>query len=95
MDFTISRCANRNAKFLMNAVRTVIRQNGAVKKTPPVFHRPAVETAATSVLNVPAPIAVSTIFAMEISLLCKGVALKSTGLNSQNLHEIPTPRVGL
>ena len=41
MDFTISRCANRNAKFLMNAVRTVIRQNGAVKKTPPVFHRPA------------------------------------------------------
>ena len=41
IDFTVSHCANRDAEFLMNTVRTVIRQNGAVKKSPPVFHRPA------------------------------------------------------
>jgi hypothetical protein len=36
MDFTVSHCANRDAEFLMNAERTVIRQNGAAKKSPPV-----------------------------------------------------------
>jgi len=41
MDFTVSHSPNRDAGFLMNAVRTVIRQNIAVKKSPPVFHRPA------------------------------------------------------
>ena len=60
-----------------------------------VSTKPAAETAATSVLNEPAPIAVSTIFAMKSILLCKGVALKSTGLNSQKLQEIPTPRIEL
>ena len=41
MYFTVSHCTNRDAEFLMNTERTVIRQNGAVKKSPPVFHRPA------------------------------------------------------
>ena len=41
IDFTVSHCANRDADFLMNTERTVIRQNVVLKKSPPVFQGPA------------------------------------------------------